>query len=281
MKSLIHYAAGAALISFTTASPAGNQAARELHRRWDAPPLPPCPIDDYTPYSYVGCFVEPSPDTLQYNPNLLYSTMTVEDCTAICKSNGFRYAGLLYYGVCHCGTVQPPTPAPETECNAPCNGNQNETCGANRRISLYEDTTYPTVDLSTIDIVSQYTAKGCYSEGVGYRAVTYRQNQLASSTLTTEQCLLACGNQYYPLAATEYHGECYCGYMLQGGSAPADSSHCNTACNGDSSEICGGSSYLSLYEATIFESTQPCGVLPPPPPPPPSSTTSTTSTTST
>jgi hypothetical protein len=158
----------------------------------------------------------------------------------------------------------PPTQAPESECDAPCNGNQNEICGANHRFSIYQDSTYPAVDLSTIG--SQYTPKGCYSEGVGYRAVTYRQDQLDFNTLTTEECLSACGHEYYPLAATEFYGECYCGYMLQGGSTPADSSNCNLPCNGNQLEICGGANYLDLYEATILESTQPCGTLPPPPP---------------
>ncbi|KAH8817411.1 WSC domain-containing protein, partial [Xylogone sp. PMI_703] len=244
MRSFI---AGAAigLASSVVAIPTASDLSSALQRRWDAPPLPPCAQDEYTPYSYVGCFVESSPATLQYSPDLDYDTMTVETCTATCKSNGFKYAGLVYYGNCLCGTVLPPTSASESECNAPCTGNKTEACGARQRISVWEDTTYPSVDLSTI--ASQYEAKGCYSEGVGYRAVSYRQGQLDSSSLTTEECLSACGNQYYPLAATEYHGECYCGYLLQGGSAPADSSHCSLTCNGNTSEVCGGSGYLNLY----------------------------------
>ncbi|OCK75205.1 WSC-domain-containing protein [Lepidopterella palustris CBS 459.81] len=265
MKAIISSAVVAvALISSTTAIPTADQAPRNLQRRWDAPPLPPCSQNNYVPFTYVGCFVEPNPETLQYNPNLVFSTMTVETCTATCKSNGFRYAGLIYFGNCLCGTMLPPTQAPDSDCNAPCNGNPNEMCGSNQRFSIYQDPTYPAVDLSTIG--SQYTPKGCYSEGVGYRAVTYRQDQLDFNTLTTEECLSACGHEYYPLAATEYYGECYCGYMLQGGSAPADSSNCNLPCNGNQLEICGGANYLDLYEATILESTQPCGTLPPPPP---------------
>jgi hypothetical protein len=179
------------------------------------------------------------------------------------QSNGFKYAGLVYYGNCICGTVLPPS-APEADCNASCNGNAAQTCGQNQRISIWQDPTYPSVDLSTI--ASQYAPLGCYTEGTGYRAVTYRQDQLSSTSLTTEACLAACGNQYYPLAATEYGGECYCGSMLQGGSAAAASGDCNMACTGDATEICGGPSRLNLYEAKILESTQPCGSNPPPPP---------------
>jgi WSC domain len=179
------------------------------------------------------------------------------------QSNGFRYAGLLYYGNCLCGTMLPP-PAPEADCNFLCNGDPTQTCGANQRISIWKDPTYPAVDLSTI--VSDYVSLGCYTEGTGYRAVTYRQDQLSSSSLTTQACLSACGNEYYPLAATEFAGECYCGYILQGGSVPAPSTDCNMACTGDATEICGGPSRLNLYEAKILESTKPCGSNPPPPP---------------
>ncbi|KAH7330039.1 carbohydrate-binding WSC, partial [Rhexocercosporidium sp. MPI-PUGE-AT-0058] len=197
-------------------------------------------------FTYVGCFIKPNPQTLQYNPSLEFSTMTIGACTATCKSNGFKYAGLIYYGNCQCGTTLPPTQAPDIECNAPCNGNQNQMCGANQRFSIYKDPAYSAVDLSTI--ASQYTTKGCYSEGVGYRAIHYRQDQLEFNGLTTEQCLTACGNKYYPLAATEYYGECYCGVALQGGSAPTDSSNCNLPCSGNPTEICGGAGYLNLYE---------------------------------
>ncbi|RQM04558.1 hypothetical protein DH86_00004209, partial [Scytalidium sp. 3C] len=138
------------LTSTASAFPTFNAVSRDLERRWDAPPLPPCPQGEYTPFTYVGCFDEPSPNTLQYNPNLNTSTMTVETCTATCKSNGFKYAGLIYYHNCLCGTVLPPTKVNDTQCNAPCTGNKTEMCGQNQLLSIYEDPTYPEVDLSTI-----------------------------------------------------------------------------------------------------------------------------------
>ena len=72
-----------ALASCTTALV--RPSARALQRRTDAPPLPPCPSNNYKPYTYVGCFEEGSPRALQYNPDLSTSTMTVETCTATCK----------------------------------------------------------------------------------------------------------------------------------------------------------------------------------------------------
>jgi hypothetical protein len=69
------------LISSIAASP--FFPARALQRRWDASPLPPCTF--FTPCTYVGCFYEAYPMTLQYNPNLNFSTMTVEICTVTCE----------------------------------------------------------------------------------------------------------------------------------------------------------------------------------------------------
>jgi hypothetical protein len=184
--------------------------------------------------------------------------------TNLLQSNNFKYAGLIYYGNCQCGTFLPALQVADSECNAPCNGNPNQMCGADRRFSIYQDPTFPSADPATI--TSQYTAKGCYSEGTDYRAVPYRQEQLDFDSLTTQQCLAACGQKNYPLAATEYFGECYCGVNLQGGSAIADTASCDTPCNGDDSQTCGGRGYLNLYEAKILQSGQPCGTQPPPPP---------------
>src|SRR5262245_58075150 len=82
MKTQLYSALVAfALVASTTGIP--SIPARAIQRRTDAPPLPPC--NCYTPYTYVGCFNEAHPNTLQYNPNLVFSTMTVETCTATCK----------------------------------------------------------------------------------------------------------------------------------------------------------------------------------------------------
>ncbi|KAI4160730.1 MAG: hypothetical protein L6R39_000189 [Caloplaca ligustica] len=70
------------------------------------------------------------------------------------------------------------------------------------------DPTYPPSDSSN---VLDYTPEGCYTEGYNGRAVAFRQDQLSSTNLTTEACLGACKSQNFPLAATEYGGECYCG----------------------------------------------------------------------
>ncbi|KAI4113773.1 MAG: hypothetical protein LQ338_008116 [Usnochroma carphineum] len=130
--------------------------------------------------------------------------MTIETCTAVCKGNNFRYAGIEYYGECYCGDSVRGSPAAESACTFPCTGNRSETCGGSSALSVYMDPTYPPSDSSSI---CDYTPEGCYTEGYNGRAVAFRQDQLTSQNLTIEACLGACKSQDFPLAATEYGGE--------------------------------------------------------------------------
>jgi hypothetical protein len=70
-----------AILGSAVGSPA--QIVKSLQRRWDPPPLPGCV--PYTPFRYVGCFVESDPTTLVYNTQLNFDTMTIEICTNACK----------------------------------------------------------------------------------------------------------------------------------------------------------------------------------------------------
>jgi hypothetical protein len=63
------------------------------------------------------------------------------------------------------------------------------------------DPTFNPIDTTTI---SDYMPLGCYSEGVGGRAVAFQQNQLDGSLMTTELCLQTCKDDGYPFAATEF-----------------------------------------------------------------------------
>ena len=71
--------------------------------------------------------------------------------------------------------------------------------------------------------------------------------------MTVESCQTFCSssNNNYGLAGLEYSGECYCGNALQQYSA-LGYTDCNMPCSGNSSEICGGSSRLSVYNLTSY-----------------------------
>jgi hypothetical protein len=69
-------------------------------------------------------------------------------------------------------------------------------------LTVYQDPTFPSDNTS---IISDYTASGCWSDSSSSgRTLVYRQDALATSTLTVEQCLFSCKAGGYPLAGVEY-----------------------------------------------------------------------------
>jgi iron transport multicopper oxidase len=88
---------------------------------------------------------------------------------------------------------------------------------------------------------------GCYADPTGSRALTDLKNPVPAANVTNDSCAKACaGYSYY---GTEYGQECYCGYDLNAGSAPATSG-CSKPCSGDNQQICGGANRLNLYKST-------------------------------
>ncbi|KUJ21127.1 WSC-domain-containing protein [Mollisia scopiformis] len=251
LKSLATASAAFTLLSGVNAGP-----SVDIVKRNQEPPGPSC--TDFTPYVYAGCFQNlgsPYPDTLLYTgPNT--QNMTVETCVAFCKGNDYRYAGLEYYSECFCGASVYGPQVDESQCNVPCTGNASETCGANNRLNIYQDPTFPVVNDS---IISDYQSIGCYAEGTNGRVLNWRQDQLSTTNMTTQECLYACKDNGYPIAGLEFGQECYCGVVLGNGTTPLSSTSCNMPCTGDSTETCGGSNALNVYVATDLESSQPCG----------------------
>ena len=95
------------------------------------------------------------------------------------------------------------------------------------------------------------------SDNAGGRTLPF---PVGVSSNTIESCTSACRNAGYNLAGTEYAAECWCGYTIQAGGAPAPATECNMLCSGDNSQYCGGPNRLNLYKDT--DST----VTPPTPP---------------
>ncbi|KAI1823578.1 WSC domain-containing protein [Xylaria intraflava] len=235
--------------------------------------LPSC-LSPFEPFVYTGCYDNGQPgqkEALSLRTDLNQQNMTVEACVAHCKGNDYRLAGLSYYGVCYCGQTVSTALLPEDQCTFPCTGNSSETCGGNTEISIWMDPTFPPLEDQTD--IKEYVPVGCWTDDSSQgRALFYRQDNVNSSTLTTETCLKSCLSGGFPFAGTEYGGECYCGVVVGNGTSLAtDPATCNIPCNGNASETCGGPSRLSLYVAKDLQSLEPCGTS--------SNTTSTVTTT--
>jgi hypothetical protein len=65
------------------------------------------------------------------------------------------------------------------------------------------------------------------------------------STMTIDKCLCLCSGFNY--AGLEAGNQCFCSNISSGGSDIL-AAYCSTSCQGDSSQICGGSWALSVYK---------------------------------
>ncbi|KAJ7479209.1 glycosyl hydrolase family 71-domain-containing protein [Mycena latifolia] len=94
-------------------------------------------------WSYLGCYQDYSPRTLNNGISFTSATLTIQRCQVACGAAGYRYAGVEYSQECWCssaitsGAVQ----ASSKECDMSCTGASGQTCGGGNRISLYMATT--------------------------------------------------------------------------------------------------------------------------------------------
>ncbi|KAF7547989.1 hypothetical protein G7046_g8830 [Stylonectria norvegica] len=225
--------------------------------------LPSC-LNPFQPYVYSGCFADPgTPSALVYRSGQDTSAMTVEKCVAECKGNGFRYAGLKYWGVCYCGATVRGAQLDESQCTYPCTGNNSETCGGDNQLSVWSDPTFKAGSVS----IGSFKSLGCYTDTSSKgRALSWSVSDWATtnfdgSTMTPQNCLQACDDNGYPMAGTEYGGECWCSQVIANDTIAVDPSQCNVPCNGDNSQMCGGAGRLNLYVSTDLLSLKPCVAL--------------------
>lgn len=104
---------------------------------------------------------------------------------------------------------------------------------------------------ATETVVDSWSYLGCYSDNISTRALTGVQfADLGIGKVTSTGCMEYCDNAGFSLAGTEYAGQCFCGDKMEGSSKIA-AGKCDMKCEGDASQVCGGSSALSVYEKAV------------------------------
>jgi hypothetical protein len=83
--------------------------------------------------------------------------------------------------------------------------------------------------------------QGCYTDD-GNRALP---NELMTSGATVESCTQAGFNAGYRYAGLQWYGECWVGNTI--GYAQDSETQCNTPCNANSSQTCGGAWHNSIW----------------------------------
>ncbi|UNI14601.1 (Methyl)glyoxal oxidase [Purpureocillium takamizusanense] len=194
------------------------------------------------------------------------ATMTNAKCVQFCYAKGFPYAGTEYNTECYCGDklATGGVKAAEGDCSTPCGGDATQPCGGQGRLTLYFTSMIqgPVVNPG----VDEWVSIGCYSEGTTGRTLTQGVGTIPNAQMTVAKCAAACKAGSYTFAGVEYAGECYCGNKISNGGQPADSG-CNMPCNGNSSEYCGGSGRLNVYQIPTSTTTGGTGTATPTPTP--------------
>jgi hypothetical protein len=113
-----------------------------------------------------------------------------------------------------------------------------------------QSTATPIVPSSTATPVPKtgWNYEGCYTDSVAGRSLAVGMG--VAGAMTNAKCQAACRAAGYVLAGTEYSGECFCDNQFRnnGGPAPDGEAKCSMLCNGDQTEVCGGSDRLTLYK---------------------------------
>ncbi|KAH6682060.1 WSC domain-containing protein [Halenospora varia] len=207
-------------------------------------------------FSSLGCYTEGTNGRTLVEKDYSSDSMTIELCASTCE--GYAYFGVEYYRECYCGNslVGGSTPAPSTDCNHECMGDNSELCGGDWRLNLYQlgPTITPTISTTAstssttspstaTQSSSSYTFQGCYTEATEQRALS--MGAYFDNFMTVPKCAAACSG--YTWFGVEYGRECYCGNTINKGSVPTDVSECSFTCPGDETTFCGAGNRLDMY----------------------------------
>ncbi|RUS89299.1 hypothetical protein EGW08_002906 [Elysia chlorotica] len=109
------------------------------------------------PQESRGCFKDPEVDAVY---SRLYASMTPQLCMDRCFMRGYAYAGLTSGTICECEQLYNPIEALDrAECNVPCSGDPDQTCGGGGKTEVY-----------TTGLVRPPPAPRC---GPGHRGVVF------------------------------------------------------------------------------------------------------------
>ncbi|KAI1640310.1 hypothetical protein F4809DRAFT_591116 [Biscogniauxia mediterranea] len=262
-----------------------------FHNPYNTGPQPNIGIANWT---HIGCYTEGTGGrALTYGAAVASAQMNAANCTSACRAAGYILAGTEYGGECYCGNTiaNGATPA-DDGCDMTCNGNQTEVCGGPNRLNVYDfnmeysiptstassvtsatatvtattTSTSPTIEVtstttqaapSATGFPEGWTAQGCWQDGPNGRIMpTYQAPD--NQELTLQSCAQLCASNGYTISGTEYYTQCFCGNAIyNGGVASEDTSSCNTPCSGDSTQMCGGAGYLTIYSDGPPQTFQP------------------------
>lgn len=208
----------------------------------------PATIRASHPAGYLGCYKDAGSNMAFSNYYTYHiASMTVETCKAACVELGYLYAGVTNGYYCQCGDNYPETTqmVGDLYCTTPCYGNASETCGAGGYLEGYDLSDMTAAPEMSGTSMNSYI--GCYDNS--NRGLT--NYSYVDGAMTVEACRTTCSEFGYSLAGVYYGSYCGCGDAWTGATQKYPSSACQYyACKGNSSEWCGGTTQLAMYNAS-------------------------------
>merc|ERR1711884_899357 len=173
------------------------------------------------------------------------TTNTPEECIISCNATGFAYAGLQDGKRCVCMN-EPPTAKADDNCNTPCPGNANFSCGGTWTMDLHQNPAYHSTNLTyigcfknTFNDLDRMLFEGTYNN--------FRNN-------TPDWCVAYCTSGGFDYAGLQYGSQCIC--TNSGPQGTSDAGQCTYGCAGDSSvKMCGGLGYINIFHTDAHKTT--------------------------
>ncbi|KAH6648846.1 WSC domain-containing protein [Truncatella angustata] len=212
-----------------------------------------------SPWAYAGCAAEGSSQRTLTGYSFSANNMTIDYCTATCKTKGYPIAGLEYSRECYCasalstGTSFTNSDTCASTSKMICAGNATQWCGGPSLLTIWKDTSISATQPTTSPAKGTVVYNGCYSEVSGR---LLNKDSYANATVSVDQCAAYCQAGNYAYIGVEYGGECYCGNTAPPTSQAAADSTCNMPCKGSVAQVCGGSGRVSVYNNTLYAPTR-------------------------
>ncbi|XP_065220734.1 uncharacterized protein LOC135845823 [Planococcus citri] len=204
-------------------------------------------IEAVEKYKYAGCYETTEKSKILYQFVKKDPKLTPNTCVDLCSSRQLAYAG-LEKDECRCGQNQPPELVRriDVDCDHPCPGDSNSKCGGESKISIYETG----ISAKGDDAIPARIYLGCYKDdNTEFRILKGSTQEFPD--LTPNKCHQHCYKQGYRYFGLTYIKECFCADHAPTKEVELSESECDSRCNGDQNEICGGGWRQSVYATGI------------------------------
>jgi hypothetical protein len=200
-----------------------------------------------------GCFTDTNSGTRALAADFSLNTgLTIERCQAACDAGGYGFAGVEFGRECYCDySIRfSAVAAAATECNVPCGGNTNQTCGGASRINIFGNgKALPTTPAAVVGPGAiSWASNGCFTDNsIGTRTLALHLEP-ATGGVTPQTCVNTCAAANQTVAGVEFGSECWCGNVVNVNATKVADNQCGTACDANPAFFCGDNNRINIFK---------------------------------